>query len=239
MTENFLLRRIYKALALLLLTYALMAGLLIELPDIGGNIQQTSRNLFYHVPMWFTLMLLMALSLWWSIQYMRHGRLADDVKAREAVQLGLVFGVLGLCTGSVWSRVTWGALLPATDFAAWWAWDPKQTSALIAMLVYLAYLVLRGAVDERTQRARLAAVYNVFAGALLVPLLIIIPRMLGGLHPGGGEGSPVFNSADISNAYRIVFYPAIVGFMLLALWLLELRVRYIRLKDTIAHTTQS
>lgn len=151
-----------------------------------------------------------------------------DIKSREAAWMGIFFGCLGLLTGSVWSRVTWSELLPDTDPSAWWPWfDPKPTAAAIAVLVYLAYFVFRASMPNQTQRARLSAAYNIFAAASLVPLTLILPRILGGLHPGS-EGGPVFNAKDISNQYRIVFYPAILGFMLLGLWLTELRVRIAR-----------
>lgn len=228
-------RLVYKSLAVLLLGYALVAGLLIGVPDIGGNLRQTSRNLFYHVPMWFTMYAMMGVSLWQSVRVLRAGRadaaaLDADRIAAEAARLGIFFGCLGLVTGMTWARVTWGELLRDTDPTAYWSWDPKQTGALVAVLAYLAYFLLRGSVDGAGQRARLAAVYNVFAAAALVPLTLIIPRQLESLHPGA-EGSPVFNSADIAPTYRLVFYPAILGFICLALWLLELRVRLRRLEE--------
>jgi heme exporter protein C len=235
MIENARLRVVYKSLGVSLLGYALVAGFAIGVPDIGGNLGQTSRNLFYHVPMWFTMYAMMAVSLWHSVRVLRRPRLdmqsidADRI-ACEAARLGVFFGCLGLVTGMTWARVTWGELLHDTDPTAYWSWDPKQTGALIAVLAYLAYFVLRSSFDEVAQRARVAAVYNVFAAAALVPLTLIIPRQLQSLHPGA-EGSPVFNSSDIAPTYRLVFYPAVLGFILLAVWLLELRVRLRRIEE--------
>jgi len=218
-------RTLYKILCVILLTYALLAGLLQTLPNVGGNLQQTSRNLFFHVPMWFTMYLMMALSVYWSIQFIRTQNLRFDISAREAAATGVFFGFLGLFTGSVWSRVTWGEALASDDPTAWWAWDPKQTMALIAVLIYLAYFLLRNSLSEEHQKAKIGSIYNIFAAASLIPLTWILPRKLGGLHPGGKEGSPLFDNKDISNDYRWIFYPAILGFMLLGLWLLELRIR--------------
>lgn len=230
MLENPTARRVYKALCLLLLGYALIAGLSLRLPDIG--IGQSARNLFYHVPMWFSMYLLMGLSLWWSLRYLLSSRLDFDRKARAAALVGVLFGCLGLVTGMLWSRVTWGEALPGTDPAAYWVWDPKQTGALAAVLLYLAYFVLRSAVERARPRAKLAAVYNLFAAAALVPLSLIIPRMLGGLHPGAAGDTDLFPKGDVTDAYQRVFYPAILGWMLLGLWLLELRVRLARLEAT-------
>ena len=220
----------YRIGAVLLLTYALVAGLLSSLPRLE-NLGQTSRNLFYHVPMWFTMYMLMAVSVVASLMYLRKARVEFDRLAKEAATVGVFFGSLGLSTGIFWSRVTWGSLMPDSSFAAWWSWDPKQTLALGAILVYLAYFVLRSSVEDEAKRARLAAVYNLFAAASLVPLTLIIPRALGGLHPGGADGSPVFNNSDLSDEYRYIFYPAIIGFLCLGLWLTELRYRASKLND--------
>lgn len=230
MTQNPTLRLIYKALAVLLLTYALVAGMTLDLPAMKG-LGQTSRNLFYHVPMWFTMYLMMLVSVIWSMMHLANGKMALDEMASQAARVGVTFGLMGLVTGIVWSRVTWSQLI--TDDMnprAWWVWDPKQTFALAAVLIYLAYLLLRSSIDEPVKRARIAAVYNIFAAASLVPLTLVIPRVIGGLHPGGAGEGPVFNSGDIGTAYRVVFYPAILGFMFLALWVLELRIRTRRLQ---------
>lgn len=229
MTENAILRTAYKTLAVLLLSYAILAGLLKTLPQVG-DLEQTARNLFFHVPMWFTMYLQMAISVTYSLKYLKNARPDDDLKAEEAARVGVFFGVLGLLTGMVWSRVTWGALMQDDNPAAWWAWDPKQTGALVGVIMYLAYFVLRGSIEDETRRARLAAVYNIFAAAGLLPLTLIIPRFTESLHPGGQDGSPVFDTKDVSTEYRLVFYPAILGFMLLAVWILELRVRLRRLE---------
>jgi heme exporter protein C len=220
MTYNRYLRWLYKALAVGLLTYAVLGGLLFELPRMQ-QLGQSSRSLFFHLPMWFTMYLLMLISLVWSIGYLRTGRLKFDRRAREAAVVAIFFGVLGLTTGIVWARVAW---VPASqsnlDPSTWWVWDPKQTTALIALLIYVAYLVLRNSVDEDQTRARFAAVYNIFAGVSVFPLTYVVPRLVEGLHPGSpGSGT------EFATEYRIVLYPAILGFMLLALWMLELRVR--------------
>lgn len=222
---RFLLKYGYKFLAIILLAYALIVGLLRDLPDMGGNMAQTSRNVFYHVPMWFTLYLLMGISVVYSIKYLLKGNDYHDTVATESARTGMLFGLLGLSTGIIWSRVTWRELIPSDSFAAWWSWDPKQTMVVVALMIYIAYFILRAGIEESSSRARIGAVYNIFAAASLVPLTLILPRMLGGLHPGGDEGNPLEN-IRLSNEFRIVFYPSVLGFMLLAVWILELRVRY-------------
>jgi heme exporter protein C len=128
----------------------------------------------------------------------------------------LVLGILGIVTGMIWANYTWGTP---------WHGDPKQNGAAIALLVYLAYFVLRGSVQNDEQRARLSAVYNIFAFAAMIPLIFIIPRMTSSMHPGSG-GNPGFNMYDLDSKMRMVFYPAIVGWNLLSLWIATLRIRF-------------
>ncbi|MBC8110398.1 MAG: ABC transporter permease, partial [Verrucomicrobia bacterium] len=72
--------------------------------------------------------------------------------------------------------------------------------------------------------ARISAVYNIFAYMMLFPLLYILPRLTDSLHPGQG-GNPGFSAKDVDTNLRLVFYPAIIGWTLLGLWLASLRVR--------------
>lgn len=215
--------RLAGLIATVAITAALGLGFWLPLPSIEG-LGRTDRNLFFHVPMWFSMYVLMGLSLYWSGHYLIKENLRSDEKAREAAYLAMFFGGLGLLTGILWSRVTWAIALPDSDFAAWWGWDPKQTFALVALLMYGAYFVLRRSVQHEALRARLAAVYNVIAGLLVIPLTFILPRYLGGLHPGA-EGSPAFRSEDISPLHRLVFYISVIGFIALGIWLWQLRSR--------------
>ncbi len=224
--------------AILLLLYAFFYGLTAKLPSPGGNLAQTARNLFYHVPMWFTMYLMFGISLFWSVKYLMlpedkfdYTRSYDfDAKAETAARMGIFFGVLGLITGIFWSRVTWGENLPDSDFSAWWPWDPKQTLALVALFIYFAYFILRANIKQFNARAKVSAVYNVFAAASVIPLTFVIPRMLDSLHPGSKETGPLISSEAISNEYRLIFYPAIIGFMALALWIWSLHLKLKRLE---------
>ncbi|MEL7062760.1 MAG: hypothetical protein AAFP00_03425, partial [Bacteroidota bacterium] len=116
-----------------------------------------------------------------------------------------------------------------TGQAAWWAWDPIQVCALVGMLIYLAYFLLRSSFSEPEQRARVGAVYNVFAFALLIPLFFVIPAMLDGLHPtsNGSEagGGSFVAQGQVDNTVRMVLYPGMLGFILMGVWLWEVRYR--------------
>ena len=79
---------------------------------------------------------------------------------------------------------------PAFQSFAALAREPKLIGAAIALLIYLAYMVLRDSIPDMDRKARVSAVYNIFAYAMLFPSIWIIPRLLPSLHPGGENGNP-------------------------------------------------
>ncbi|MEO6038387.1 MAG: cytochrome c biogenesis protein CcsA [Saprospiraceae bacterium] len=198
-------------------------------------IYESIRNTYFHVPMWFALMFLFIASAWQSIQFLRYvnqpdgirragkvvSRLDFDRKAAAYAEAGLLFGIMGLVTGMLWAKYAWGAA---------WSNDIKQLMTAVALLIYLAYFILRRSFDEPEKGARLAAVYNIFAFATLIPLLYVVPRLFASLHPGA-TGNPAFGSQDLDNTMRMVFYPSIIGWTLLGFWIAQLRIRYQRLLD--------
>lgn len=208
-----------KILAVLLLFYTIIAGFLFDVPRLN-IVNETIRALYFHVPMWFGMVVLFLVSTVYSIQYLRNPALEKDIYAVEFANTGLLLGLLGIVTGMIWANYTWGSP---------WHGDPKQNGAAISLLVYLAYFVLRGSVENEDQRARLSAVYNIFAFAAMIPLIFVIPRMTSSMHPGSG-GNPGFNMYDLDSKMRMVFYPAVAGWILLGVWIASLRIR-VRLID--------
>lgn len=209
----------WKVLAVLLLLYTIIAGFLVKVPSIE-NLQQTIRNLFFHVPMWISMYTLFTISVANSILYLVKYDLKRDIMASSAASVGVVFGLMGFVTGSLWATYTWGGTLTG---------DPKQVSTAVALLIYLAYIVLRLSFTDIDKRARVSAIYNIFAFALLIPLTYIIPRMVDSLHPGSAT-SPGFRSRDTDGTLMMVFYPAFTGWTLLGVWIYTLRVRYKKLE---------
>lgn len=207
----------WKIICVVLLFYTFTAGFLIKVPEIG-NLYETIRNLFFHVPMWFTQLTLLSISLVYSILYLRKPQQQYDLYALTFAKTGNVFGILGLLTGMIWANYTWGAP---------WNNDPKQLGAAIALLIYLAYFVLRNSMTDIDKRGRVAAVYNIFAYFIYVPMIMVLPRLTESLHPGGqGEkGNPGLNGADLDPTMRLVFWPAIIGWILLGIWITTLLLR--------------
>lgn len=181
---------------------------------------ETIRNTYFHVPLWFAMIILFGISAWYSLKYYRIGDMDFDHKSVAFVQVGLIFGVLGLVTGMLWAKYTWNA---------YWSWDVKQNMSAICLLIYAALMVMRSSVQDDMQKARLTAGYNMFAFILLIPLLFIVPRMTDSLHPGNG-GNPALGGEDLDHTMRMVFYPAVIGFILLGIWMSQLVYRVNKLK---------
>ena len=204
----------WKLLGVALVLYSIVAGLLIEVPVLPV-IHQTIRNLFYHVSMWFAMFVMLGTSLVYSIKYLSGFKIKNDLWASGAAYTGIFFGILGLTTGMVWAKFTWG------DF---WTNDPQLNGAAVSMMAYLAYAILRGSIDEAALRARISAIYNIFAFMLLVIFLGVLPRLAeSSLHPGKGGNSSTMEGLDLT--MRMVFYPAALGWILIGIWLLQLHVR--------------
>jgi heme exporter protein C len=218
---SFIATNWWKVTGAALVFYSLISGMLGEVPRLP-ILHETIRNLYYHVTMWFAMIFVLGASVFYSIRYLSKGSVYDDMKAEHLASAGILLGILGISTGSVWARFTWGG---------WWANDPKLNGAAISLLIYFAYVILRSSMDEEQKRARVAAVYNIFAFVLLIVFLMIYPRLnqVDSLHPGNG-GNPAFSSYDLDSNMRKVFYPAVAGWIMMGLWIADLSFRVARLK---------
>ena len=209
----------WKILAFCLLLYTCVYGFYVKVPKLDDRMQESIRNFFFHVPMWFGMMILLLVSLIYAIRYLKNPTLKSDAYSSAYAATGIIFGMLGLVTGAIWANYQWGSP---------WSGDPKQNGAAIAMLIYLAYFVLRGSMNDEEKKARIGAVYNIFAFFMLFPTLWILPRLTESLHPGGqgSEGNPGVNGKDLDIQMRLVFYPAVIGWTLLGVWISTLKIRY-------------
>ncbi|MBC7400114.1 MAG: cytochrome c biogenesis protein CcsA, partial [Mucilaginibacter sp.] len=178
----------WKVLAVAIILYTLIAGFLLGVP-VMPILHETIRNTYFHVPMWIAMFTVFSISVFYSIKYLQTGKEEYDLIAVECTNTGIFFFVLGLVTGMMWAKFTWGEF---------WSNDPKQNSAAIAFLLYCAYSVLRNSIDEEQKRAKISAIYNIFAFPIMIVLIMVLPRMTDSLHPGNG-GNPAFGKLDMDN----------------------------------------
>lgn len=209
----------WKILAALLLVYTTVAGLLFDVPRLP-ILNETIRNLYFHVGMWFAMIVLMLLSMIQAIKALGAQGSEADMKSEAAAEVGMLLGILGLLTGMVWAQFTWGAF---------WVNDPKLNGTAVTLLIYTAYFILRGSLVDPDKRARISAVYNIFAFVLMIVFIGILPRLTDSLHPGNG-GNPAFSQYDLDSGMRLVFYPAMLGWILCGIWIWNLLSRYRALK---------
>jgi heme exporter protein C len=222
LTVSYIMRKYWwKILAILFVTYGIIGGFLMPAPDNIGILGKTIRNLNFHVPMWFTMIILLFISLIYSLMYLASGDLKKDSMSSSMVKVAMLFGLMGLATGSFWARFTWGT---------WWIEDAKLNGAAIAMLIYTAYYILRNSIEDEIKRAKFSSVYNLFAFPIYIVLIIVYPRMAEtSLHPASGD-TVGFSTLDLDNNLRKVFYLSGLGWILMGVWLSTLKYRLTELK---------
>jgi len=216
----------WKVLSVVLVLYTIIGGFLLPVPKMQ-ILHETIRNLYFHVTMWFGMIIILTISIVNSIKYLSNQKISNDIIADEASKVGLLFGIAGCITGSLWAKYTWGA---------WWVADAKLNGAAISLLFYFAYQILRSSISDETNRARIAAVYNIFAYIMFIIFIMVLPRMVDSLHPGNG-GNPGFGKYDLDKNMRMVFYPAIIGWTLIGVWIMNIgiRIRNLNIKNEEIH----
>ena len=203
-----------KLLSISLLIYVIIGGFLFDVPSLP-ILNETIRVLYFHVPMWFSMIFLLLISCINSFYFISKKTIIYDIRSSTYASVGVYFGILAILSGMIWAKFTWGT---------YWTNDPKLNGSAITLLIYFSYFLLRFSINDEIKKAKISSVYNIFAFAMLIPLIFILPRMTDSLHPGNG-GNPGFNVYDMNDQLRVVFYPAVLGFILLGVWISNLRLR--------------
>lgn len=173
--------------------------LVIPIDALQGDI---FRIIFIHVPAAITAYAFYGVAVIASIAFLVRKDFAWDSIAVSAVEVGTMFTLVNLATGSIWGRVEWGI---------WWAWDARMTSQLMCFLLYLGYLLMRPAIAEPQQRGVMSAVLAIFAAAD-IPIVVMAIRLhnVRTQHPG-----PVLETGGLAPVYWPPFIVGIVSFLLL------------------------
>lgn len=184
-------------------------------PMPQAQIGEASRIFYFHIPQAWVCVIAFAMSMIYSLRYLKSRRMSEDDKAVVAARLGFVFCLLATVTGSIFAKVTWGSF---------WNWDPRETSIFILLLIYGAYFALRGAVDVEERRASLSAVYSIFAFVTVPFLIFVVPRIVPSLHP---EDSIVDENMrfSMSPMVRTIFVSSLALFTIVYFWMFSLARR--------------
>lgn len=193
---------------IVILTVMVAGAVFFVVPPAEG-LGNLVRIAFLHIPAAWVSVIAFFMSAWWAAAYLRRGNIRDDARSFSSARLGFVFTLLATVSGAVFSKLTWGA---------YWNWDPRQTTILVLLLIYGAYLTLRAAMEKYNRRARVSAVYSLFS-FLTVPFLVfIVPRLFFSLHP-----APVLNgsgSVDMDPVMLVTLFAAAADATLIYIWLL-------------------
>ena len=212
---------IWRLLIFLWIAITMVVALLVA--PLVPVLRETTRVLYFHIPSAWVTVLALGWSMVNSVLYLLRRDLRNDDHAASAAELGLVFCVVATVTGSIWAKSMWGS---------WWNWDPRETSIFFVLLIYAAYLALRGSIEGDEKRARLSAIYSILAFVAVPPLIFVVPRIYSTLHP-----DPIINGSgkiDMDPMIRWCFFSMLLGFTFLFSWLQSLRVRVFRLERRLA-----
>ncbi|HZS57172.1 MAG TPA: cytochrome c biogenesis protein [Bryobacteraceae bacterium] len=172
------------------------------------------RILFFHAPAAIVGMVGYFVALTFSVLYLSSKDLRWDSLAASIVEVSLVFSLINICTGSIWARIIWGI---------WWTWDYRLTSALVCVLIFAGYLMLRRAIDEPTQRGRLSAALCIF-GCVDVVIVWKSIEWFRNQHPG-----PVLSirtgGGHMDPAMERIFWLNGLALLLIAIALVLIRTR--------------
>lgn len=161
---------IFGAAAVLLLAPAEYYGLVVTPPEqYMGDVY---RIFYAHVPTDWMAFMALSLNLVFSVAYLIRQSWRFDSIAEASAEVGLVFGTLGVATGSIWARPTWGT---------WWTWDPRLISSAVMLVAYAGYLALRRFVEDPERRAVWSAVVGVIA-AVTLPIVWFSVKLWASIH---------------------------------------------------------
>ena len=133
---QFVTKHWWKIIGVAIIYYVITYGFLMEVPKLA-ILNETIRNLFFHVALWFAMFILLIVSVIYAIKYLKTSDIRSDIKASEFATMGIAFGILGVATGSVWAKFTWGD---------WWVNDPKLNATTIrkaGSVLFIIYLLLQ------------------------------------------------------------------------------------------------
>ena len=197
-------------------------GAALDAPELVGGVMVTHQQLisqkifYFHMPAAIVSFVALVFAAYYAIRFLMTREARFDTCSRVAMEISLLFVVLTMITGDLWTRFEWGV---------WWTWEPRLTTYLILMLLVIAYFVMRNAVDDPERRATYASVISVIA-LVDVPICFMITRLIpSSVHPViTREGGM---APDMAATVLVV----LVGMALVAFALYRLRFREARLAE--------
>lgn len=178
-------------------------------------IQGEPQRVFYvHLPMVVAAYLAFAICAAGGALYLWKRRMIFDIVARSAAEIGVLFTTLVIISGGLWGKAVWGSF---------WQWEPRLTFTFILWLIFVAYLMLRQAAQDKERAARFAAVLGII-GFADIPLVFASVYLWRGIHP---------EPASMPREMALTLIVSIIAFTALFAYLLIQRIRLDRARETL------
>jgi len=159
-------------LTVLLMIAGLYGGLVFAPADYQQG--ESFRIIYVHVPSaWMSLFIYIVMAVAGGVGLIWHIKIAD-VLAKSCAPVGASFTFLALATGSLWGKPMWGT---------WWVWDARLTSELVLLFLYLGYMALQSAFEDRRVAARASAILAL-VGLVNIPIIHYSVEWWSTLHQG-------------------------------------------------------
>ena len=206
--------------AVLMLVNLYLIFLVAPTDAVLGEVQ---RVFYFHVPIAIVSFVAFFVVFVASIGYLVTRKSKWDSVAHAAAEVGVVFVSLALLTGIVWARPVWGV---------WWTWEPRLTTTLILWLIYVAYLMLRSYVPNKSQGALYAAGLGII-GFVDVPIVYYSVQWWRSIHPSAVVG-PLADAGALEPIMQWVLFFSLAVFLLLFLYLLLERMHLRNVEDRLS-----
>lgn len=199
-----------------LMVLGLWTGLINAPPDaVQGEVQ---RIMYVHVPSILAAYVAFTVVLFASVAFLLRGTRGWDRLAHASAEVGVVFTAITLFTGAIWGKPTWGV---------WWTWDARLKGTAVLFLVYVGYLMLRSAVDDRERAGRYAAVVGI-VGFFNIIFTHMAVKWFRTLHQPS-----TLQRGTIDAALVFPLYVNLIAFLVLYAYFLVRRVRLAALDEAV------
>lgn len=185
---------------------------------VSSKLLLSQKIFFFHMPVALVSFVALAFAAYYSARFLKTRVERFDTCARVAMEVALLFVVMTMLTGEMWTRFEWGV---------WWTWDPRLTTYLVLMLIVIAYLALRSMVDDPERRAAFSAVVAI-AAFVDAPICLMVTRLVpSSVHP------VVVRQGSLAPDMAITVGAVLLGMLCVAFVLYRLRLRQLLLEQRI------
>ena len=185
---------------------------------ISNKLLLSQKIFFFHMPVAIVSFVALVFAAFYSARFLMTRESRFDTCAKVSMEIALLFVVLTMITGEMWTRFEWGV---------WWTWEPRLTTYLVLMLIVIAYMVMRSMIDEPERRATFSSVVSIIA-FIDVPICLLVTRLIpSSVHP------VVLREGGMTPEMGACVGIIMLGMLGLGFALYRLRFRQVRLEQRV------